>query len=108
MISKKLLSEVLGKECADISVENNRICFYDWSNNGASECINIHELAHKCKEWVWNKNYSMRIDQIGLMDWNIEMEDMDSGTQCFNDDFYHITEPEAIFKACEWILNENV
>ncbi len=47
MISKELLSEVLG-----FSIGN---CWNDgvlivWKEDGMSD-INIYELAHKCKKW---------------------------------------------------------
>lgn len=66
--------------------------------------INIYELAHKCKEWAFNQNYTIR-------------------TAKWDKDYYEakilghylttkkklikaITEPEAVFKACDYILKE--
>ena len=106
--SKELLSEVFGFKV--ISVHNvnaeNDIHF----NGGHKEkypyslieptTINIYELAHKCKEWAKKKEY-----------WAIS--GYDEGYFCMLHDmpdnrfFNASTEIEAIFKACEWIV-ENV
>ena len=73
--------------------------------------INVNELANKCKEWA-NKNdlYLLSglhtdlkhgkgtcyIFQTGVMPSDMHL------AICFISD----TEPEAIFKACEWILEQ--
>jgi len=60
--SKELLSEVLGYKVKDIvlSTENN-LCFFSCN---VEHRINIYELAHKCKEWAFNKGYEL-IEEVG-------------------------------------------
>ena len=79
MISKELLSEVLETKAWDIKISNNiLICLI---GDGSEYRLNIHELAHKCKEWACTYKYLL-----------------ESGS----------TEPEAIFKACQWILDQGL
>ena len=111
MISKELLSEVFNKNVKLVEFENKdiNIVFSDFD----SLIINIYELAHKCKEWALDKGY---IIEVGVHP-TIKRDKMD------RDYFYKITtdrgqilvskfveiiktEPEAIFKACEWVIEQ--
>ena len=64
--------------------------------------INIYELAHKCKEWAFKDEYSCmsRPRLFGgwicelMSDYGVEDTQFDAGT-----------EPEAVIKACQWILD---
>ncbi len=80
MISKELLKEVTGHTTLE----------YDG--------YNIHEIAHKCKEWACLNNDMLvyTAPKYSHKFTSVEVE----GYKCRAD-----TEPEAIFKACEWILN---
>ena len=112
MISKELLSEVLGYGVMshEKAIWSNSILVVT-SNAFYTENINIHKLAHKCKEWarVHYNLYTIPTFQCQL-DGSIDMIVTD------NEDFinnrnerYSVsakTEPEAIFKACEWILTQ--
>lgn len=105
MISKELLSEVLElKRIDEIYTEDNILYFCE-----LNEGTNIYELAHKCKEWALSKGYYLRAEQgINYKDnlqWTCFLnKDMNDGADFV--DYWNITEPEAIFKACEWILKE--
>ena len=107
--SKELLSEVLRVNVKFIefdietikrrihgSVRDNDIYYHD----GKLKFINIYELAHKCKEWAYSKGYDIYSDYNGADVCNI----------CSNYSiapFHHnVTEKEAIFKACEWIMEK--
>ena len=100
MISKELLSDVLDYEVYTVGVIDHQNNLWYGLPDGDKETINIHELAHKCKEWAWTHNYSVGSwkyvngyqGQIALM----------GKMRAFNES----SEPEAIFKACEWILNQ--
>ena len=126
MISKELLSEVLGVKVLSLythaSAEHIGYCFDESCGNDISRQmeINIYELAHKCKEWAYNlnmplmsgyyndKKYSDKDDKNEYKIYCIvKMYEYSSriwiGTiwhEIFNAD----TEPEAIFEACQWIL----
>lgn len=118
--SKELLSEVLSKEfnfmfgISDISTYNNLVQISFYETELCSMCglhqINIYELAHKCKEWAFDKEYSVYATQYKIDDgeWCIYVfkdKDMhDYGCDICDTTFK--TEPEAIFKACEWIMEK--
>ena len=117
--SKELLSEVnqtclvpLGK----LTVEGSDLCL--WDNREPISIYmawNIHELAHKCKEWAYNNGYDLMTSNCTIVGKN------SLGFYCYilnkdwllgdlEDNSEHIcrgfSEPEAIFIACWWILKE--
>lgn len=105
--SKELLSEVLERDAFVRGLNQNgktlRYCFVE-SHNRKRE-INIAELALiKCKEWAINKGYVV---------WSGSKHKLQGFNCCLysnhneiDEDFTADTEPEAIFKACEYILKE--
>ena len=123
MISKELLSTVLDNEVPyqvkvhKIIIKNNSLnYFYNSKDSGgglfeANEYINIYELAHKCKEWAVNlspnkhalSSYPRWGDIRNYKKTNgfyYICQHLVSGAQ-----FEAETECEAIFKACQWILD---
>jgi hypothetical protein len=106
IISKELLSDVLGYQVIDYmggayNTIPNSIYMNkkdgDWTKN-----INIHELAHKCKEWATGQvtSFSSGYNEGGL--WFAKFT-YDGDFEIFFAD----TEPEAIFKATSYILEQN-
>lgn len=107
-ISKELLSEVLKLNITYIERCNNSI-IYKISVYDREEEVNIYELAHKCKEWAFKYRY--------MIDSNIsptfkEVNNGIVGTSLIynlnnmeSKRFQSDTELEAIFKACQWILD---
>lgn len=86
--------------------------WFNTDNVGLGVCkINIHEFSNKCKEWA---------ESVGPHGFSLSSGTTDeySMTGCEetrwmceiayspNEVFYGKTEPEAIFKACEWIMND--
>lgn len=70
-----------------------------------NECCCESHLAHKCKEWAIKIDYKIEshihfINKriIGVAFFNTQ----DNTNKFFQAD----TEPEAIFKACEWIVEQ--
>ncbi len=136
LISVELLNEVLEIDCEKVYnvicvdyPKKNKISSdieFKYVGHEASETINIYELAHKCKVWAFNlpdnKEQNISIDFIasGLIKniapeliKNVECKGYcrinyyspqaeSSGSELFNAE----TEPEAIFKACEWIREQ--
>jgi len=101
MISTEVLSEVLGFEVSHCQMRgNNEVSIFKGGRTSASQFINIYELAHKCKEWAmpmylvsgYDNNFFCSINK----GWSDEVTPST---------FYGNTEPEAIFKACQWILD---
>ena len=113
MISKELLCEVLMTRTIQMNpiVESNNIVGYlvYGNQNNISQIrsnhkqINIYELAHKCKEWVDEEGYTLL--EFGKCVYLIP-DDFDDVELYFDDYkcFSEKTVPEAIFKACQWIL----
>ncbi|MFW9602522.1 MAG: hypothetical protein ACMV1B_09395 [Prevotella sp.] len=112
MISKELLSAVLGLHCGIKSIKNSKVIYwFDCIGEIREHSINIYELAHKCKEWAFKYRY--------MIDSNIsptfkEVNNGMVGTSLIynlnnmeSKRFQSDTEPEAIFKACEWILTKD-
>lgn len=118
MISKELLSEVINIKIEDIidlkifgkDLKYYEKCLYGFCCDGRlskhkdSICkhINIYELAHKCKEWSLEHDCEL-LSCIRSKDRAI----CDIYSDKYNCKFTHYadTEIEAIFKACQWILD---
>jgi hypothetical protein len=121
MITKELLSDILCQKV--INIRNNRedkkwnrikITYIDDNDLkhedgyiNTSFYINIHELAYKCKEWALaNSNYTSFCTQFEKYQFScylykfINIFAEKQTTYTFRAD----TEPEAIFNACQWIL----
>ena len=112
MISKELLSEVLEREVTDFEYwDNNEYrCTAYFDGFRQRFFLNIYELAHKCKEWIINKGYVLKLCYVLENDTRelcfIETTLLRSNQ--YSSDYYDIdskTEVEAVIKACEWILN---
>jgi hypothetical protein len=107
MISKELMLIVLGyvNDCRVIHItEEQRDIKYDILspvNGHYTERINKYELAHKCKEWAIKQGYvlesrlSLNKNHQGVC----RIRKVRTFIEIICD-----TEHEAIFKACEWIL----
>ena len=70
--------------------------------------INIHTLAHKCKEWLLIKNFVVDIYSFNFA-FNNETEHriklLQGAKEIYYNDSCLDSEPEAIFKACQFILD---
>ena len=102
MISNKLLSELYDIEVSRIIelVDNNyEVTFANKKNGKWYNIVNIHELAHKCKEWAFDRGYTIWSTYQGY----ITLKPLNDS---YGIEFEEDTEPEAIFKACEWILEQ--
>ena len=106
IISKELLSEVLNQTVEEIhntkSVELRYIV-----SMGGYWYINIYELAHKCKEWAYKRIEQLVWDEHNKVIYiNIYGSDVVAeGGFTYDKSIEANTEPEAIFKACQWILD---
>ena len=109
--SKELLSEVLNiTQVTDLKIRDNELLYTFYNNPSINDwkSINIHELAHRCKEWAISKGYDILSGglEAGLHGCYIDYADKRCTLQMAP--LYHTfedTEPEAIFEACEWLRN---
>ena len=105
MISKELLSEVLKiDDIVHIQKEGINYLFISRANNQAI-IINIYELAHKCKDWAYSKDYSYLSGRDDIFFHSYKYICSVGIDESSTEDFYADTEVEAIFKACQWILD---
>ncbi len=108
-ISKELLGEVLELDIQSFYISetsNNNLTMQvrcPIKEELYSKSINIYELAHKCKEWALSKECELL---SCIRDENTSLCDIYSDVLDCKFTHYANTEPEAIFKACEWILKE--
>ena len=64
--------------------------------------VNTYELAHKCKEWAFSKGYRLVSYLYEPDEFVCDLRNLlDQDLFTYNRN----TEPEAIFAACQWILN---
>lgn len=126
MISKELLSELLSTVSRIDYIDNSYgpevIAWRGLSNEGniCTGSMEIYELAHKCKEWAL-KNYNLElisattedgayctIDNIIPVEKLYDMDELYVSTRIEYESiiFDSSLEPEAIFKACEWIMEQ--
>ena len=110
MISKELLSEVLGCEVNSCFIDNN-ICSYE---NVVYEDISIYELAHKCKEFAYKLNFNILTEKVSgngyfgyIIKTNQSLENYGyiQEIKVVSEFIHNQSEPEAIFKACQYILD---
>jgi hypothetical protein len=116
MISKELLSEIVGfdvnkVEIADKYPKNDKSKIYFLiSGNLHYSSINIHELAHKCKEWALSCG-DVRIDcseyatgsRIKVRLLAVTVHNCDEIERCF--EFNSMIKPEHVFEYCQWVLD---
>lgn len=111
MISKELLTAIRKDEHKVLNTdlnyleEDNKIGYF--LDNRHWYFINIYELAHRCKEWARDNEFFLRsfydyegaFCYISAPAWVDKIEISKTG-------FCSESEPEAIFQACEWILEQ--
>lgn len=118
-VSKELLSGVLGLDIVDYSIVENTVRInllyhpdtalnreLELANTsyGSKGSINIYELAHKCKEWALKNEHNLLSylsDRNGLQESFVQLYNYKTFITTIRAD----TEPEAIFEACQWILD---
>lgn len=78
---------------------------YTWMSppNYVDSRINIYELAHKCKEWAFANGWYLWIEWKSGGNFCVKIA-KDETTIFGVTEFYDWSEQEAIFKACEQIL----
>ena len=109
-ISKELISKVLeiDKRLLRIDeIKENHIFFYTMSNVGEYQnYINIYELAFKCKEWVYNEGYMMKIENHYLN--SIQIQIRKPTANSMNKEPWKKTfknEIDGMIQVCQWILD---
>jgi hypothetical protein len=120
--NKKLFEEVTGIKVEKIRLirDGSIIQFETYQTHGVSDyepvmienistyvscSINIHHYAHKCKEWAAKQYYSVN-SGWSMTHWggtyHVEVI-REANKVLFSQS--QDSEPEAVFKACQWILD---
>ena len=112
MISRELLSEVLKEDLHRIGrIDQVANCIHYKIYNDFLEdtyyAVNIYELAHKCKEWAGDKGYILLSKDKECLIYSIdEVYDVVECLNQYEEYFEADTEPEAIFKATSYIMEQ--
>lgn len=107
MISRELVKKVIYEDTLDIDKIISLKFVDEYLYINGYKKINIHELAYKCKVWADKKGYvlmSGKINGIWYCEYSTNTHYANNGS-CYygiKDEFSN--ESEAIFKACQWIL----
>lgn len=103
MISKELLSAILGKDVTLLRIEEGSP-YYDQLIHCEWGAFNIHSIANKCKKWIVKKYPSFSIKwYYSNVEGEVDVVKVWINNICVGE---HTDEPEAIFKACQWILEK--
>ena len=103
IISKELLSEVLGVKVIGYTYSMNKYCINH--TKGFTENLNIHEIAFDCEQWIIKQGYEIKLvldkdkNYIEILQGNINIQG------CKWKSFLGASKLQAIFKACQWILD---
>ena len=110
-ISKELIKAVLKKETETLSKDFNFTInedYIEFSDDGEMQfeyCI--YKFAFKCKERAKNKEYIVHSSPTQKIEHTAIVQSFDINKFYYGENqFYALTEVEAIIKACEWILSE--
>ena len=115
MISKELLNAVYPidettETYVGIQESTGRVMWFGKEHNDCRSEIDIHRVAHKCKEWAYSQGYilfsKIRLNS-SLASCYFDTTGKHDYEDGYHNDFRAETESEAIFKACEWILNKD-
>lgn len=117
IISKELLGEVLGIKTIMMNTilePGNKVGYLVYSSQNTSQevknnhkQINIYELAHKCKEWAKSKEFIIHSSPTQKIEYTAIVQSFDFNKFYYGQNqFYALSEYEAIFEACQWILDQ--
>lgn len=114
-VSKRLVEAVLEKELFLEhlwGIDKNSLLYYT-EENGGGEYINVHELSYLCKVWAYENGFTINSSvyaasslKNGKRTYRIfGVVNMIKDYECSFEKIFANSEPEAIFKACQWILD---
>ena len=105
IISIGLLSEVLGLPVLEYRINGTSVDIIHYREVKQPSRWNIHELAHKCKEWAFKKGWAFKIEYLGIDDINITLISCRTEKEKYSKDFYNVVNCEDTFEPCQWILD---
>lgn len=110
---KELFGAVLNHSiCGIYPYEVDRVCqptsniiAIGYKNVDGWKHYNIHELAHKCKEWILAEGYSFFSYSDDNSEWYAQCKLVTTDIQPLTWSVAD-TEPDAIFEAAEWVRQQ--
>ena len=114
MISKELLSAVYPidettETYVGIQESTGRVMWFGKEYNDCLSEIDIHRVAHKCKEWAIGE-HGLSLHSFPCHDdtYTCEIYKFHKSTGYVIVDWFNcLSENKAIFKACQWILTKD-
>lgn len=109
MINKTLLSSVLGIDNLDyeLSICETEIHYGLLDGSIESKFLNIYELSNMCKEWAVKQGYFLTSKQaISHITHKLCYKVSIDPTKYNEYTLVGDSEPEAIFAACQYILDQ--
>lgn len=108
IISKELLSEVLGKDVnfvKTISIKGTGL-YYTCVRNGNNSDgrANLHELVFECKSWAYREGYILVEYDYKIVIHEKDSISRDTITNTSIENFFAF-DPYMVIKACQWILD---
>ena len=97
-ISNELLSEVLKTDKFRVDGIFNNTILLRYKDGGGWD-YNVYEFAFKCKAWAYSKCYEIISYTEGSKIYQTQLGET-------IEEFYAESEIQAIFKACEWIMQQ--
>jgi len=112
MISRELLSEVLAEDIEKVEVGKRYIKYWSGYTPTFKQSINTYELAHKCKIYAINKGFIIETSYEDIIEPFGEYcicrvyFDGDKVYDNYSEYEGYQKEPEAIFKATQYIYDK--
>lgn len=103
-VSKELLSEVLGYAVSSIYIAPNGN-FIEAQSKYRDERISIYEFQHKCKEWAYERDFYI-YSIFTFAGEGACYVTKDNEVQKRLATFAGDSEPEAVFKATSYIMEQ--
>lgn len=127
-LTKELLGEVLHHQCIltaskyNFEIKDNELIYYKLGEVGeAVKCsISLDTLQQLVKRWAFNKWYDIEssvehsYDEVENDVWkgvaflsDMKNDNHNLDRNCYIEEFSADSEPEAVFKACQWVLESS-
>jgi hypothetical protein len=117
MISKELLTilypiDETSEVYVDLQKDTNRVMYFGKEYKDCRSAINIYEVANTCKEWAFKVGFELTSGIISedngnmIFECSIYNKNADTSDTYFITEFEALNEPEAVFRACEYILEQ--
>lgn len=111
-ISKEVLDEVLNIKVSieDMQpyIQHNTLVYDVYCDGLCTRNINIYELSYRCKEWINKQGYTFSsFGKECFLYETLDLEKIYYNTIEWCKYFTSSKEINCIFKACQWIIDNN-